>query len=38
MEYIADTVTIIRHFSKTGKLGKKAKDYKQAEISHNGKD
>jgi predicted nucleic acid-binding protein len=25
MDYLADTVTIIRHFSKTGKIGKKAK-------------
>lgn len=26
MEYLTDTVTIIRHFSGTGKIGKKAKD------------
>lgn len=25
MEYLADTVTVIRHFSKTGKLGSKAR-------------
>ena len=25
MEYLADTVTVIRHFSKTGKIGKRAK-------------
>lgn len=25
MKYLADTVTIIRHFAKTGKIGKKAK-------------
>lgn len=25
MEYLADTVTIIRHFAKTGKIGQKAK-------------
>lgn len=24
MEYLADTVAIIRHFSRTGKIGKKA--------------
>ena len=24
MEYLADTVTVIRHFSETGKIGKKA--------------
>lgn len=25
MEYLADTVTVIRHFSKTGKIGKRVK-------------
>ena len=25
MEYVADTVTIIRHFTNTGKLGEKSK-------------
>lgn len=25
MKYLADTVTIIRHFSKTGKVGKNAR-------------
>lgn len=25
MNYLADTVTVIRHFSKTGKIGKRAK-------------
>ena len=25
MEYLADTVTIIRYFAKTGKIGKRAK-------------
>jgi PIN domain nuclease of toxin-antitoxin system len=25
MDYLADTVTVIRHFSKTGKIGKRAK-------------
>ena len=24
MEYLADTVTVIRHFSETGKIGKRA--------------
>jgi len=25
MTYLADTITVIRHFSETGKIGKKAK-------------
>jgi hypothetical protein len=25
MEYLADTVTIIRHFSKTGRIGRQAR-------------
>jgi PIN domain nuclease of toxin-antitoxin system len=26
MDYLADTVTVIRHFSKTGKIGKQARE------------
>lgn len=36
MEYLADTVAIIRHFSKAGKIGSKAKEiFKQADTGNN---
>jgi len=32
MEYLADTVALIRHLSGTGKIGKAAKEIKELEL------